>query len=380
MDFSLNEDQVLLRDSIAKYIANDYAFAERQRIASEAYGFCPNHWSAFAEFGWLTVPFAEDVGGFGGSIEDTAILMEAFGTGLVLEPYLANVLLAGQIIARSNSTSIIENELAPMMAGRRQLALAAHERQARQNLADVATSASANSDGYLINGAKVLVINGAAADTLVVSARTSGTQLERDGISLFAVDATTAGIRRNPIALMDGTQAANIEFENVQVTGAALLGEADSGWSLLEPVVREARIAIGAQSLGIMDELFKKTLEYVKTRKQFGVAIGSFQALQHRLVDMFMAAQQARSAVYRAICEHQQDDANAASTIAAMKVLVGRYGEQIGTEAIQMHGGMGMTDELDIGHYVKSGMMLNQWFGSSDECLEEFAALAYPLD
>jgi len=378
MDFSLNEDQVLLRDSIAKYVVNDYAFAERQRVAGEAHGFCPNHWSAFAEFGWLTIPFAEEVGGYGGGIEDTAILMEAFGNGLVLEPYLANVLLAGQLIARSGSQPAIEQQLVPMMEGQRQLALAAHERQARQNLADVAMIATANPDGYVLEGTKVLVLNGAAADTLVVSARTSGTQLDRDGISLFVVETSAPGIRRTTLPLMDGTQTANIEFSNVQLEKSALLGEAGGGWSLLEPVVQEARIAIGAQSLGIMDELFKKTLEYVKTRKQFGVAIGSFQALQHRLVDMFMATQQARSAVYRAICEYQQNDASAASTVAAMKVLVGRYGEQIGTEAIQMHGGMGMTDELDIGHYVKAGMMLNQWFGSSDDCLEEFAALAYP--
>lgn len=378
MDFSLNEDQVLLRDSITKYIVNDYPFAERQRIAREAQGLSPRHWSAFAEFGWLTIPFAEDVGGFGGSIEDTAILMEAFGTGLVLEPYLANVLFAGQLIARSGSGSAVEHQLVPMMAGQRQLALAALERQARQNFADVLTSATANAGGYLLNGTKVLVLNGMAADTLVVSARTAGAQLDHGGISLYAVDATASGIRKTPVTLMDGTQAANIEFTNVQTQAGSLLGEVDAGWSLLEPVVQEARIAIGAQSLGIMDELFRKTLEYVKTRKQFGVAIGSFQALQHRLVDMFMASQQARSAVYRAICEFQQNDSSAGSTIAAMKVLVGRYGEQIGAEAIQMHGGMGMTDELDIGHYVKSGMMLNQWLGSSDECLEEFATLAYP--
>ena len=377
MDFALSEEQALLKDSVSKYLNNDYSFDQRQKLTATDEGFSRDHWANFAELGWLTVPFAEAVGGYGGKVEDTAVLMEEFGKGLVLEPYLANILLAGQAIARSGNGEAIASQLAPIMQGSRQTALAAHERQGRQNLRDVLATAQAQGDGYLLNGAKMQVLNGGAAESLVVTARTSGGQFDSEGISLFLVDAAQAGVTKTVIPMMDGARVANIHLNDVAVPASALLGERDRAWALLEPIIQQARIAVCAESLGIMDALYRKTVEYSRTRKQFGVAIGSFQALQHRMVDMFMAAEQSRSILYRAICEYQQGDSSAAATIAAMKSLIGKNGRHIGGEAIQLHGGMGMTDELDIGHYVKRLMTLNQLFGDANDSLREFCACSY---
>jgi alkylation response protein AidB-like acyl-CoA dehydrogenase len=377
MDFSLTEEQALLKDSVSKYIGNDYDFVQRQKIVASQDGFSREHWSTFAELGWLTIPFADDVGGYGGNVEDTAVLMEEFGKGLVLEPYLANILLAGQLIARGGNGEMTSGRLTSIMNGAHQSAFAAQERQGRQNLHDVLTTATASADNYTLNGTKVLVINGGAAETLVVTARTSGEQIDRGGISLFLVDAGQAGVSKTVIPMMDGTRVANIQLTNVSVPASSLLGALGEAWSLIEPVIQEARIAVCAEAVGIMDVLYRKTVEYTQTRKQFGVAIGSFQALQHRMVEMFMAAELSRSILYRAICEYQQGDGSAAATIAAMKSVVGRHGRHIGEEAIQLHGGMGMTDELDIGHYVKRGMTLNQLYGDADESLREFCDLSY---
>lgn len=377
MDFSLTEEQALLKDSVSKYIKNEYHFDQRQILSATAEGFSRDHWSSFAELGWLTIPFAEDIGGYGGKIEDTAVLMEEFGKGLVLEPYLANILLAGQLLARGGKGDDATTSVASIMNGSRQSALAVFERQGRQNLADVLTTAKSNSDSYTLNGTKVLVLNGGAAQTLVVTARTSGGQFDGTGISLFLVDASQPGVAKTIIPMMDGSRVAHIRLSDVTVPAGALLGEFDRAWSLLEPVILEARIAICAEAVGIMDTLYRKTVQYTKTRKQFGVAIGSFQALQHRMVDMFMAAEQSRSILYRAICEYQQGDSSAAATIAAMKAVIGKHGRYIAEEAIQLHGGMGMTDELDIGHYVKRAMMLNQLFGDADDSLREFCITTY---
>lgn len=377
MDFSLSEEQMLLQDSVSKYISNDYDFDQRRQLQTTSQGFSDKHWATFAELGWLTVPIAETAGGFGGKIEDSAVLMEEFGKGLVLEPYLANILLVGQLIARSGNAEAIAGPLAMIMEGSHQSALAIQERQGRQNFADVLTSASANGDGYRLNGTKALVLNGSAAQSLLVTARTGGAQFDRCGISLFLLDANTSGITRTAITMMDGSRVANVTLDDVSVPASAVLGEIGQAWTLLGPVIQEARIAVCAQAVGIMDVLYRKTVEYSQTRKQFDVAIGSFQALQHRMVDMFMAAEQSRSMVYRAICEYQQGDESAATTVAAMKAFVGRNARYVGEEAIQLHGGMGMTDELDIGHYVKRLMVLNYLFGDADDSLREFCAAAY---
>jgi alkylation response protein AidB-like acyl-CoA dehydrogenase len=373
MDFSLSEEQSLLKDSISKYIANDYSFHDRQIIAQSEAGYSPTHWAQFADLGWLSVPFAEDVGGYGGRIEDTAILFEEFGKGLILEPFMSTVLLAGKLLARAGRDEIVRS----IIDGTTQCSLAGLERQSRQNFRDIATTARTGDGGFVLDGTKTLVINGGSAETFIVSTRSAGDRCDRDGISLFLVDANALGVTKTTIPTMDGGRVTNISFDNVSVAKDALLGDLDKGWEPLDNVIQEARIAASAEAVGIIDTLCTKTVEYAKTRTQFGAAIGSFQALQHRMVDMLMAAQQSRSILYRAICEYQQGEDSAIATIAAMKALIGKSGRYVGEEAIQLHGGMGITDELDIGHYVKRLMVLNQLFGDVDSSVREFSDRMY---
>ena len=373
MDFSLSEEQSLLKDSIGKYIANDYDFRDRQTTAQTELGYSSTHWAQLADLGWLSIPFSDDIGGYGGQIEDTAILCEEFGKGLVLEPFLPTVLLAGKLLEAMGRNDLVQS----IIEGTAHCALAALERHSRQNFSDIQTTARRQNDGFVLHGEKTLVLRGGSADTLVVSARSSGERGDEDGISLFVVDANVSDITKSTIPTMDGGRVANIAFDNVTVTNDALMGELGKGWPALSNVIQQARIATCAEAVGIMDTLSTKTVEYTKTRTQFGTPIGSFQALQHRMVDMLMAAEQSRSILYRAICEYQQDDPSATATIAAMKALVGKNGRYVGEEAIQLHGGMGMTDELDIGHYVKRLMVLNHLFGDADNCVQEFSDITY---
>ena len=373
MDFSLSEEQQLLKDSVTRYLENDYDFRDRQATVQTERGFSDQHWSQFAELGWLSVPLPESCGGFGGQIEDTAVLCEAFGRELVVEPFLATVMLGGKLLAAHGDDAIVGS----IIEGGHHAALAALERQSRQDFCDVTTTADKHGDGYVLNGHKELVLNGMAADTLVVTARTSGERRDKDGITLFAVPASSDGIQRHAVQLMDGTRAAQIRLSTVAVNADQVLGTVGTGAELLAPVIAEAQIAVCAESVGLIDALCEKTLEYSRTRNQFGVAIGSFQALQHRMVDMLMSKEQARSMLYRGICELQQNEASWAESIAAMKAVVGRNGRHVGEEAIQLHGGMGMTDELDIGHYVKRLMVLTHLFGDIEASMKRFAQTRY---
>ncbi len=373
MDFSLSEEQTLLQDSVVRYVTNDYDFRERQAAVATERGFSDAHWQQFAELGWLGVPLPEDCGGFGGRIEDTAVICEALGSGLVVEPYLPTILLAGRSLAAGGRTQLVSD----IIEGETHGALAALERQSRQNFYDVATQAKSVDGGYVLDGSKALVLNGPAADVLIVTARTSGTNLDREGVSLFELPADSNGVTRHSIRLMDGSRAANVVLDNVEVGADRLIGDVDRAFEVLDPVIAEATISVCAEAVGIIDALCEKTIEYARTRNQFGVAIGSFQALQHRMVDMLMAKEQARSMLYRGVCEYQQADPAYCETLAAMKAVVGRHGRHVGEEAIQLHGGMGMTDELDIGHYVKRLMVLNQLFGDIDASLDTFAGTRY---
>ncbi|MFT4585732.1 MAG: alkylation response protein AidB-like acyl-CoA dehydrogenase, partial [Gammaproteobacteria bacterium] len=268
MDFALTEEQSLLKDSISKYLANDYDFRARQGIAASELGFSAEHWASFAELGWLSVPFDEAIGGFGGAVEDTAVVLEEFGKGLVVEPYLSTVLLAGQLLARSGRADLVRS----IIDGSLHCALAGLERQSRQNFHDVATTATAVADGFSLDGTKVLVMNGNAAQKLIVTARTSGNQFDESGITLFVVDADATGITKTAIRSMDGSRLANIVFRDVVVPSSAMLGELNLASELLSPVILEARIAVCAEAVGIIDLLCRKTVEYSQTRTQFGVA------------------------------------------------------------------------------------------------------------
>ncbi len=377
MNFEFSEEQNMLRDSVARFIQDDYSFDTRREIAATDEGMSRDHWRTFAELGWLSIPFAEEHGGFGGGAIDSMVIMEQFGKGLVLEPYLATVVLFGALLQKGGSDSQKADYLPQVIDGSCLGAFAYLERQSRFELADVATRATEDGDGYRLSGEKVVVFNGAAADQLIVAARTAGEQSERHGISLFLVPGDAAGIERLPYRMMDGQRVANLVFTDVQLPATALLGERDHGFELMNQVVLEANLALCAEALGIMEALNSKTLEYTRTREQFGVTIGSFQALQHRMVDTFMAYEQTKSLLYRALCALTDDREDATSAVHALKVMVDRAGTLIYGEAIQLHGGMGITDELDIGHYAKRLMMINTTFGNGDYHQAQFNALRY---
>jgi alkylation response protein AidB-like acyl-CoA dehydrogenase len=377
MNFDFTEEQVMLRDSVARFVQDEYGFDIRQRIVKSDDGFSWDNWRTFAELGWLSIPFAEEHGGFGGNAVDIMVVMEQLGKGLVVEPYFATVLLFGGLLQRAGSAEQQGAIIPQIIEGNCQGAFAYLERHSRYELADVKTTAVADGDGYRISGEKVVVFNGANADHVIVSARTRGEQSDEDGISLFLVKADAAGIEKIPYRMMDGQVVANLVFTDVRVPAANLVGELNSGYPLIEAVAMEANLALAAEGLGIMEQLNAKTVEYTKTRKQFGVAIGSFQALQHRMVDTFMAYEQTKSLLYRAVCALTDEKEDAAAAVHALKVMLDVAGKQVYGEAIQLHGGMGITDELDIGHYAKRLMMINTSFGNGDYHQAKFNALRY---
>ena len=377
MNFDFTEEQIMLRDSVARFIQDDYDFDTRQRIAGSDEGMSRDNWQTFAQLGWLSIPFAEEHGGFGGNAVDVMLMMEQLGKGLVLEPYLATVLLFGGLLQKGGSAEQQANHIPKIIDGSCLGALAYLERQSRFELADVKTTALADGDSFSLNGEKVVVFNGVNADHVIVSARTSGEQSDEQGISLFLLATDTPGIEKLSYRMMDGQVVANLVFTNVQVPAANLVGALGEAYPLIEAVALEANLALAAEAVGIMEQLNSKTVEYTKTRQQFGVAIGSFQALQHRMVDTFMAHEQTKSLLYRAVCAITDTEEDATTAIHALKVMVDRAGKQVFAEAIQLHGGMGITDELDIGHYAKRLMMINTSFGNGDYHQAKFNTLRY---
>lgn len=376
MDFSLSEEQTLLQESIARYMQNDYQFTERQKVVQSAEPFSATHWSSFAELGWLGVPFPEADGGFGGGAVESMVMWEQFGKGLVIEPLLATVVLAGGALKLAGGKAQKEAVLPGLIAGETQAALAFAEPQGRYNLADLTTKAESQGGGYRLNGHKAVVLNGPSADWLVVSARTSGKQRDAEGVSLFLVPATASGLSRRDYPTVDGFTASELSFADVQVGADALLGQEGGGLPVLEQVLDEGILAVGAEAVGCMEVLYKDTVEYCKTRKQFGQPIGKFQVLQHRMVDMFMEYEQAKSLMYMAAMRMDEGYGPAAQKAAsALKVQVGKSGRFVGQNAVQLHGGMGMTDELNIGHYFKRLTTIDALFGNVDHHLRRFGAL-----
>lgn len=377
MDFSFTEEQSLLQDSVQRFVQNSYEFETRQKLVKTEEGFSRDNWSSFAELGWLALPFAEESGGFGGTAVETMIMMEEFGKGLVVEPYVTTVIMAGSIIEAGGSTAQKEGVLAEIMAGTKLAAVAYVEPQARFNLADVTTSAVASDDGYTLNGFKGVVLGGPSADVLVVPARTWGEQRDRDGVTLFLVDASAEGISRRDYPTIDGGRASEVTINNVSVGAGDMLGEAGAGLELLEVGINNGILAVCAEAVGAMEVLYKTTVEYCKTREQFGQPIGKFQVLQHRMVDMFMEHEQAKSLLYMAAIRMSEDDDVAArKAISALKVQVGKGGRFVGQNAIQLHGGMGMTDELNVGHYFKRITAVETLFGNADFHLKQYSSAA----
>jgi hypothetical protein len=373
MNFNLSEEQDMIRDSIARFVTENYELEQRNAVIAQEHGFSKEHWQNYAELGWLSIPFAEELGGFGGGPIETMVIMQEFGRGLVAEPYLATVLLFGGLL-QDGANAELKGELIPkIIEGELQGAFAYHERQSRYELSDIAARACQKDGNWMLDGEKTVVLNGAAADKIIVAARTSGEQSDETGLTLFLVDATADGLERVAFRMTDGSEAANIRLSGV--VAEAVIGPVGAGMSLMMPAIDRARLAICAEALGAMDSLNNQTIEYCKNRKQFGVAIASFQALQHRMVDMFGAYENAKSLLYRAVCAADAGDDDAYRSLLALKVMTGRAGRLIGNEAIQMHGGMGVSDELAIGHYVKRLMIINTLFGDADYHQALFARL-----
>ncbi len=375
MNFELSDEQKLIQESVARFIQDNYELEKRRKLAEQDPGFSREYWSTMAELGWLALPFAEEHGGFGGNQIDTMVVMEQFGKGLVLEPYLASVVMGGGAVKRGASKDLAAAILPAVIDGRRQLALAYAEPQSRFDLHDVVTMAKQDGDGYLLNGHKSMVLHGATADQIVISARTSGGQIDTGGISLFLVDADAEGIERDGFPTVDGLRACELTLSNVRVGADRLLGREGKGYEILEAVANDAILALAAEAVGAMERLYKDTVAYTQERVQFDHPLAEFQVLQHRMVDMFMEYEQTKSMLYRATLETAQGDMDTARrTVHALKHLVGRNGIFIGESAVQLHGGMGMTEELAIGHYFKRLLVIDSQFGNADYHLEKFAA------
>jgi len=374
MNFSFSEEQTMLADSISRFIDSDYEFDTRQKIAASDPGFSHDMWQTFAELGWTAVPFSEADGGLDGGPIEMMLIMEQFGRGLVVEPYLANIVLAGGVLKRLATPKQREQWLAPLIAGELQAALAFAEPQGRFSPKNVLTTATKKGDAYILSGKKTFVLNGGNADVLIIPARTSGSSTEENGISLFCVNTDTSGITRQPYPTVDGSQAADISLADVNVPAENLLGSANDGYATLQAIIDEATLAVCAEAMGVMQTLQDKTVEYTKNRVQFGVPISSFQSLQHRMVDTLMICEQSRSLLYWSVMLSNTADVKAASAISALKYQIGTAGIKLAEEAVQLHGGMGMTWEMDIGHYFKRMSAINILFGNADYHLDRYVS------
>ena len=376
MDFDLTDDQRLLTDSVNRLLGDQYTFEKRKAFLKAPEGWSTALWAQYAELGLLGLPFAEEFGGFGGGAVDVMLLMQAFGRHLVLEPYLATVVLGGTAIKLAGNAEQQGDILPGVAEGSTKLAFAHYERQSRYDITDVLTTAKANgSGGYVLEGAKSVVLHGDSADKLIVSARTSGGRDDAGGISLFLVDGGAEGLARRGYTLRDGSRAAEISLSGVKVSRENLLGEADNALGVIERVVEAGIAATSAEVIGTMETMQAMTLDYLKTRVQFGKPIGENQALQHRAAEMLVAMEQGRSmAMLAAMMVDEPDAAERQRNISMAKVGVGQSGRFVSQSAVQLHGGIGMTEEYAVGHFFRRVMVVEHMFGDTAYHLDKLAA------
>jgi alkylation response protein AidB-like acyl-CoA dehydrogenase len=369
VDFSLSEEQVLLRDSVDKYVREECDVERHRRLSRADPGFDPAAWRQFAELGWLAVPFDEELGGIGGCAGDLMVVAEALGKGLVREPYLHTVVTCGGLLQAGGSAEQKQRYIPGIIDGSAQWAFAFAEQGSGYDLTRLETCARPEDDGYILDGHKLAVLNAHCADFLIVSARAG------DGVTLFVVDADAQGVSRESFVAVDGSRGADIRLTGVKLPADAVLGELGRGMDVLEPALDLAIVAIGAEALGAMQALLTATVEYSKTREQFGQPIGKFQALQHRMADMYMRVEETRSLVLNAAIQIDENNDEAAAACAGLKVKVAEAGRLVAQEAVQIHGGIGMTDELSVGHHYKRLMVLSKLYGDEGWHLQRFADL-----
>lgn len=370
MDFEYSNEQTMLKDSVDRFVQDSYKFSQRDALAKSALGYCAKYWATFAEMGWLMLPIAEENGGLGGSAVDIAVLSEALGAGLTLEPLMASVLLGGKMVECLGNDMQKEAILTGLIEGRKKLALAYAEPAARYDLAFVETRADRVGDDFVLNGHKSVVLHAASADGIIVIARTSGDASDPTGISAFLVEADAAGMRRQDYPMVDGVRASDLFFENVT---AEPLGDQGAAFGALQSVIDGAICAVCAEAVGAMQRVLDMTKEYTSVRSQFGKAIGDNQVIQHRLVDMFTAVEESKAITDITAMRLAEGAQDVSYLVSAMKAKVGESARFIGAQGVQLHGGIGMTDEYPIGHYFKRLMAIDVMFGDSDHHLSRFA-------
>jgi alkylation response protein AidB-like acyl-CoA dehydrogenase len=375
MDFTYTETQDMIRDTLARFLADTYSFDSRQKMIASETGRDPAIWTALAqELGMLGAPFAEAHGGLGGGALENVIIMEELGKVMAVEPYLQTVVIGGGALKLVGG-AVADAVIPEIIAGNVITAFAYAEPQGRYNLANIATTAKKDGAGYILNGHKGVVYAAPWATHLIVTARTGGARTEASGISLFLIDAKMPGIVRRDYPTVDGFRASEIYFENVSIHADALLGDEGAALPLIEQIVDEATVAICAEACGLTHKLHETTLDYSKQRQQFGQPIGRFQVLQHRMVDMFMEVEQSKSMTIMATLKLDQPPAARMAAVSACKAKVGKAANFVGQNAIQTHGGIGITQELAVGHYFKRTTMIENQFGSTDHHFDRYEQL-----
>ena len=374
MNFELTEEQQLVSNSIERFVTENYTLDSRVKIANQAPGFSVDYWKTMSELGWLALPFSEEQGGLGGDQLDTMVLMEQFGKGLVLEPYLASIILGGGAMKRSATDAQCKAWLDGVIDGSKQLALAYAEPESGYDPENVALAGTKTDSGYTLTGTKCMVLHGNTADAFVVSFRTSGGVVDQSGISLALIPADREGLTVQGFPTVDGLQSSELTFDQVAVTADDLLGEIDAGFEVLNATINDGILAVAAEALGAMEMLYKDTVAYTQEREQFGHPLAEFQVLQHRMVEMFMEYEQCKSLLFRATMEVASRGVDAQRCVHALKHLIGKTAFFVGENAVQTHGGMGVTEELRLGHYFKRLLVIEAQFGNTDYHLDQFAA------
>ncbi len=376
MDFSLSQEQVLLRDSAERFVADNGGVERHREQVGAAAGFDPGVWDQFAQLGWLAVPFSESQGGIGGGPVDVMVLCEALGRGVLRQPYLSTVITCGGLLSRAGSARQQADHLPGIIDGSRQWAFACAEHDSGYDPAAVSCRAESDREQFRLSGEKIAVLNADRADHLVVTARTSGDRTEPQGISLFVVDRDLPGVNLEAFTAVDGSRGAHLRLDSVAVGRESLLGNAGDGLDAVEAVIDESVLAMGAEALGTVQVLLDATVEYTRTREQFGQPIGKFQALQHRMADMYLAVEELRSLVLNAAIQLSEGSQESAQACAALKVKLAEAGRFVSQQAVQLHGGIGMSDELAVGHHFKRLLLLSKLYGDEEYFLQRYMALS----
>ena len=375
MHFELTEEQTLLENMVTAFVRDDYNWETREKIVKTEEGWKPENWSKFAELGLLSVPFSEDHGGLGGTAVDSMVVMEQFGKGLVVEPFMPSILLSGNLISKLANKSQANEIIPKIIEGESRYVFAYAEPQSRFDLSDVKTSATKNGDEYTLNGFKSVVFGASMATHIIIAARTSGDQRSEDGITLFLADIKSNGITLQTYPTIDEYRASEVVIENLKISSDMVLGEVDKAYSVVEEVIDLATIAACSEAVGVLQVLKDSTIDYCKQRKQFGQPISKNQAIQHKLVDMMIEYEQAKSILYAAVTADLSNADERKKAVSGAKARIGQSIKFVGESAIQLHGGMGMVDEYMISHYFKRATMLGVLFGNVDFHMKRFVGL-----